>query len=304
MDRLGNIHEVYIDNAGVAWFVREDPFTNAPKAYLTVQQWDSFFEPTIDVQEEDDTNEESVEVLTEGQVAWNNFKNQQRARAQARTARLNEDRRVDRQQAVLDENHPVNQRTQLIDPNLNPQPLMSPPTRKRVRAIADLQDTPYETRLMPNAKKVKESPATFAELEQSRNVPPQEEFKEFLAIPGKRPIGVQDLPQGFPGTENRLVYDINPFHRNVGPDNTISSLSEAYASGPESVAAWRHDLAYTAAETAADAQRADEQFLEELQNIPPENRGFLWKLYHDTIAAGAAKLKWIATNNKKLRKEL
>lgn len=84
------------------------------------------------------------------------------------------------------------------------------------------------------------------------------------------------------------------FGRNVGPNNWLSSYAQAYAEGPISLAAWRHDLAYDIAihdttntlDIAERLRQADERMRTDLLQVPPGRRGFLWHAIDTVLASG------------------
>lgn len=283
MDHRGKVHDVYIDAAGVPWFIAENAFTYVPMAYMTASEWEAAFDPIVHEIDVDDPEDDIIQTdLNAAFETSERFKKNMRERAQRMKAKINEDRRLERAQHFLDVNHPAYRLREYTQ-----EQMAMPPEQSHKRTLED----PLDFQSPP--KRQKTSFKDLSELKRpqlSIVIPPPRELLEFSTIPGEGNIPVEDLPQGFPGTENRVEVDLNPFHRNVGPLNTVSSLSEAVNDSKESLAAWRHDIAYSAAQTTQDVIDADNAFIWELDQIPPEERGFAWYIYRNAINSGVGQI--------------
>lgn len=277
-DVTGRTHQVHQDSLGVFWMLSDYQTGGGQRqAQITVDQWNHQFQE--DLQPDDDSD---IEMDTSApQMMAQEFREQierERARKRLRAKHKND----------RDTPLPI-----YTPPQIDSRALVIPPgsetsgdKRKRLERLESL------------GKKLNldESPASFQELEQhrvmSKRFKPGDIFRHYIEIPGKRVRDPDAIPQGFPGTENRIErHTFNPV-LNVGPANTVSSYTEAVANGPLSVAAWRHDIAYDSADTEQDVRDADTRFLAELLMIPEIQRDTFWHIAYNAIAAGSGRIWW------------
>ena len=162
--------------------------------------------------------------------------------------------------------------------------LVSPPRVKRGRGEKDTDVLLLETPLREGSLGIPRHGG--AEERQKRK---RIEEAKGLLPPPEELVALQesmDTARGRPG-EPWLFEAITG--RNVGPFSEVSSYEQAVKAGPESVAAWYHDLEYDKAQTMEDFAEADRGFLQRLQAVPKEDRGVVWNLTYDTIASGVGR---------------
>jgi len=173
-----------------------------------------------------------------------------------------------------------------------PRTILEPPKRKRegIEGIQSLNIQPISKRPRPLETILALADEGIQHLS-SDQAAPNDQFA--LELKSRMPnLRGGSLPKTAPLTLSETV-----FGRNVGPGNYISGFEEAYAAGPVSLAAWRHDLAYdqallksTPLEVDEALQQADEQFRIDLLNVPESQRDYLWSVMDTVIGSGIGKV--------------
>lgn len=208
-DIMGKRFDIYTDSMGVTWIL-EDREIGLPEAIMTIDEWNHQYEGA-EIIENDSDDEELMEIAEFQQAVEANANQRVDPDSYQEWQKKLERAKHRRRLKVQNENERRGGGLRLDDERPLKKPLDTPITKKEI-------------------------------LEQlSRTETPQRRFRRWLDdVPGSKALEGSSIPSDIL-PKRRTEWDFNPWVRNLGPFNTVSSYDEAVAGGPLSVAAWRHD---------------------------------------------------------------